>query len=115
VKRGVIGRSRMPMACSRRVTAAPYEVSRSAGELMVCRLTAGGNEIRTVSPAGGVGVFVSHYGDFSGGGKSSGGNMSRSRNLDRMTRYQWFESRFLQRRVTQTRSIPTDLEGLASA
>ena len=25
--------------------------------------------------------------------------MSRSRNLDRMTRYQWFESGFLQRRV----------------
>jgi hypothetical protein len=40
--------------------------------------------------------------DFSGGGKSSGGNMSRSRNLDRMTGYQWFESRFLQRRVVQT-------------
>jgi hypothetical protein len=36
--------------------------------------------------------------DFSGGGKSSGGDMSRSRNLDRMTRYQWFESGFLQRR-----------------
>jgi hypothetical protein len=30
--------------------------------------------------------------DSSGGGKSSGANMSRSRNLDRMTRYQWFES-----------------------
>jgi len=28
-ERGAIGRSRMPMACSRRVTAAPYEVSRS--------------------------------------------------------------------------------------
>ena len=28
--------------------------------------------------------------------------MSRSRNLDRMTRYQWFESGFLQRRVVQT-------------
>ena len=31
------------------------------------------------------------------------------------TRDRWFESAFLQRRVTQTRSIPTDLEGLASA
>src|SRR5262252_976175 len=39
--------------------------------------------------------------DFSGGGKSSGGNMSRSRNLDRVTRYQWFESGFLQRGVVQ--------------
>jgi len=28
--------------------------------------------------------------------------MSRSRNLDRMTRYQWFESGFLQRRLVQT-------------
>ena len=28
--------------------------------------------------------------------------MSRSRNLDRMTRYQWFESGFLQRGVMQT-------------
>ena len=28
-ERGVIGRSRMPMARSRRLTAAPYEVSRS--------------------------------------------------------------------------------------
>jgi hypothetical protein len=29
-------------------------------------------------------------------------DMSRSRNLDRVTRYQWFESGFLQRRVMQT-------------
>ena len=28
--------------------------------------------------------------------------MGRPRNLDRVTRYQWFESGFLQRRVVQT-------------
>jgi hypothetical protein len=40
--------------------------------------------------------------DFSGGRKSSGDDMRRFRNLDRMTRYQWFEADFLQQGVIQT-------------
>ena len=35
--------------------------------------------------------------------------MSRSRNLDRMTRYQWFESGFLQGRVCEL-SVPGQRE-----
>jgi hypothetical protein len=34
---------------------------------------------------------------------SSGGDMSRSSNLGRLTRYRWFESAFLQRRVRLSR------------
>ena len=43
--------------------------------------------------------------DFSVTGKSSGGDMGRSRNLDLITRYQWFESTSLQRRVCEP-SVP---------
>src|SRR5215469_10227968 len=79
---------------SRRAVAAPDRDDQPVEQFEPDRRN---NGIRTVGSAGGVGVFLPLRPTFSGGGKSSGGNMSRSRNLDCMTRYQWFESSFLQR------------------
>ena len=78
----------------------PPQVSLPVNEF--ARLAAGGRWIRTTSPARGARRFRLARADFSVSGKSSGGDMSRSRNLDRVTRYEWFESGFLQRRVGQT-------------
>jgi hypothetical protein len=85
-------------ACTRAQKAAVLD----RGALLPVRdgLSAGGSRMRTFGPAKSreaSSVLVRP--GFSAGRESSRGDMSRSRNLGRVTRYRWFESGFLQRGV----------------